>query len=148
MPVLFLAFVDAADRSRRSRMPWLRTYAAGLPVAMAAAALALSTRLPLAALTHPDAYQVDARTRAAERLLDRIPDRATVEADIGPISRLARRTTLYWLGGTQGVVPRYIALENAADPVPDPVAYAEQLHPDAKYTLLGKAGGYVVLRRM
>jgi hypothetical protein len=104
--------------------------------------------LPLATLTHPDTYTVDARTRAAERLLDRIPDRATVEANIGPISRLVRRTTVYWVGGTEGVVPRYLALENASDPVPDPIAYAEQLHPGAKYALVGNAGGYVVLRRM
>ncbi|WSS24347.1 DUF2079 domain-containing protein [Streptomyces sp. NBC_01190] len=159
MPVVFLALVDAAGavaaggpgdgKLRR----WARGYAGGMPLAAAAAAVALSTQLPLAGLTHTAAYTVDARTRAAERLLARIPDGATVEANVGPISSLVSRTNVYWLGGTKGVTPRYLALqgdvgENGEVRWPgDPVEYARELHPGARYGLLGKAGGYVVLRR-
>ena len=105
MPIVVLALVDAADRSRGSRMPWLRSYASGAPAAVAGAALALTLTLPLASLSHGDAYKVDARTKAIEQLLDRIPDGASVEANVGPISRLVSRTTVYWVGDTPGVVP-------------------------------------------
>ncbi|WP_433889827.1 DUF2079 domain-containing protein [Streptomyces sp. CA-111067] len=164
MPVVFLALVDAAERivrssprtSRRPRQPlssrraplrpFLRSYAAAAPVATVAAALALSTQLPLASLSHPAAYRVDARTKAVVGLLDRIPNGATVEANVGPISRLVRRTTVYWVGGTKGVTPDYLALEDSSGWVPDPVGYARQLHPAARYVMVGSAGGYVLLR--
>ena len=147
MPVVFLAMVDAAQRLRAGRRRWLRAYAGGVPVAMAGAAVALSTQLPVAELAHPGTYEVSGRVRAVERMLDRIPDGATVEADIGPLSRLVRRTTVYWTGGTKGeVVPQYMALENDGW-LKDPSAYARELHPGARYGVLVKGDGYVILRR-
>jgi uncharacterized membrane protein len=147
MPVVFLALVDAAALSRESRRPWLRSYASGAPAAVAGAALALTMTMPLWALTHGDAYKVDARTKAVEQVLDRIPDGATVEANVGPISRLVHRTTVYWVGDTPGVTPDYIAIDNTSGWVPDPLTYAKQLHPAATYTEVAGADGYVVLRR-
>ncbi|WP_141726556.1 DUF2079 domain-containing protein, partial [Actinacidiphila rubida] len=147
MPVVFLALVDAADRSRRSRMPWLRSYASGAPAAVAGAALALTLTLPLASLSHGATYKVDARTKAVEQLLGQIPDGATVEANVGPISRLVHRTTVYWIGDTPGVVPQYIAIDDTNGWVSDPAVYATQLHPGTKYSVVGNAEGYVVLRR-
>ncbi len=83
-----------------------------------------------------------------ERLLARIPDGATVEADIGPISRLTSRCRVFRLGDTQGVTPEYIALENIGDRYRDPVGYARQLHPLAEYDVAGETtGGYVLLQR-
>ena len=148
MPVVFLALVDAARRSRSSRMPWLRSYASGAPAAAAGAALALSAQLPLAGLTHASAYRVDARTRAVQRLLDRIPDGATVESDVGPLSSLVRRTTVYWIGGSQDVVPRYIALGDATDWRDDPVSHATALHPGFRYTVVANADNCLILRRV
>jgi len=139
--------VDAADRSRRSRMPWLRSYASGAPAAVAGAALALTLTLPLAALSHGETYKVDAHTKAVEKLLDQIPDGATVEANVGPISRLVHRTTVYWIGDTPGVVPQYIAIDNSSGWVPDPTVYATQLHPGTTYTMIANAEGYVIMRR-
>jgi hypothetical protein len=147
MPVVLLALVDAADRSRRSRMPWLRSYASGVPAAAAGAALALTLSMPLASLTHGDTYKVDARTTAVEKLLDRIPDGVTVEANVGPISHLVSRTTVYWVGDTPGVVPDYIAIDNSDGWAGDPATYATQLHPGVRYTVVGDVQGYVVLRR-
>ena len=57
------------------------------------------------------------------------------------------RTTVYWVGGTKGVVPQYIALDNSSGWVPDPVTYGSQLHPGATYSLIGSQEGYVILRR-
>ncbi|MEV6010147.1 DUF2079 domain-containing protein [Streptomyces sp. NPDC051976] len=158
MPVVFLAFVDAAfgltgkgaakdagdaGRSRRN----LVAYAAALPAAMAGAALALSTQLPVATLTHTDTYKVNAHTKAVEKLLDQIPSGSTVEANVGPISRLVHRTTVYWVGGSKGVVPDYMALDNGSGWVQDPVGYASQLHPQAHFAVIASAEGYVILHR-
>ena len=147
MPVVFLALVDAAVLSRESPRPWLRSYASGAPAAVAGAALALGLTMPLQSLTHADTYKVDAHTKAVEKLLDEIPDGATVEANVGPISRLVHRTTVYWVGDTPGVVPDYMAIDNSSGWVPDPLTYAKQLHPAATYTQIANAEGYVILHR-
>ncbi|SHL98791.1 DUF2079 domain-containing protein [Actinacidiphila paucisporea] len=152
MPVVFLAAVDraaaigAAGPGRRTP-PWLRSSVRALPAVMLGAALALSTQLPVADLTHRAAYQVDGPTRAAKRALAEIPNGATVEANVGPLSRLVRRTTVYWVGQTGSLAPDYLAFENRSDWLQDPVGYADQLHPQARYSLVADAGGYVVLRR-
>jgi hypothetical protein len=90
---------------------------------------------------------VDAHTKAVEKLLDEIPDGATVEANVGPISRLVHRTTVYWVGDTPGVVPDYMAIDNSSGWVPDPLTYAKQLHPAATYTQIANSEGYVILHR-
>ncbi|MFJ9028965.1 DUF2079 domain-containing protein [Streptomyces sp. NPDC102274] len=148
MPIVTLALVDAARRIRRSPRPWSRAYARHLPAAVAGAALALTTSLPLSALAEPDTYRVRPEVRAVERLLDRIPDEATVEANVGPISRLTSRCRVFWVGDTRGITPDYIALDNASGWVGDPPAYAKRLHPRGTYTVAGEAGGYVLLERV
>ncbi|MFH8898252.1 DUF2079 domain-containing protein [Streptomyces coeruleorubidus] len=145
MPVVFLALADALTTARHSPRAWLSSYAAQLPAAVAAAALALTTSLPLAQLTEAGTYRKPAAVSGVERLLARIPDGATVEADIGPISRLTSRCRVFWLGNTRGITPEYIALENIDGEYRDPVGYAGDLHPGAAYAVAGKANGYVVL---
>ncbi|MEE4544311.1 DUF2079 domain-containing protein [Streptomyces sp. V4-01] len=173
MPVVFLALVDAIaalgaveqDGSSGAvgggapggPRPWQRAgrrargltaaVAAGAPAATAGAALALCAQLPVAGLTHRATYTADARTRAVERMLDRIPDGATVESDVGPLGPLVRRTTVYWIGGTQGLAPQYIALADASAWLPDAAGTAGRLHPGVRYAVLAEAGGGVVLRR-
>nr|WP_236060410.1 DUF2079 domain-containing protein [Actinacidiphila acididurans] len=147
MPVVTLALVDAAARSRESSWPWLRSYAAGAPAAVAGAAVALTMSMPLWSLTQGATYKIDAHTKAVEKLLDEIPNGATVEANVGPISRLVHRTTVYWVGDTPGVTPDYIALDNTSGWVPDPATYARQLHPAATYTVIASSEGYVIMRR-
>ncbi|MEU0728716.1 DUF2079 domain-containing protein [Streptomyces sp. NPDC006140] len=147
MPVVVLALADALTTARLSTRAWLRSYAAQLPAAVAAAALALTTSLPLAQLTGAEIYRKPAAVSGVERLLARIPDGATVEANVGPISRLTSRCRVFWLGNTRGVTPEYIALENVDGTYRDPVGYARVLHPDAEYAVAGQANGYVVLQR-
>ncbi|MFF8846659.1 DUF2079 domain-containing protein [Streptomyces sp. NPDC015127] len=146
MPVLALALADAVDICRRSPRSWLRAYAFRLPAGTAAAALALTTTLPLAALTDPATYRRSDQVIAAERLLERIPDGASVEANIGPISRLAGRCRVFWVGGARGETPDYIALDNRDGGFPRPEEYAVTLHPGARYSLTGEAGGFLLLR--
>ncbi|MFC7306124.1 DUF2079 domain-containing protein [Streptomyces monticola] len=147
MPVVTLALVDAIDRSRRSARPWLRSYAAQLPLAVAAAALALSTTLPMATLTEAATYREGPGPAAAKELLKSIPDGASVEANIGPISQLTARCRVFWIGNTRGETPEFIALDNSRGKYKDPLQTARGLHPDATYEPAGSAGGYVLLRR-
>ncbi|MEU1514533.1 DUF2079 domain-containing protein [Streptomyces sp. NPDC005811] len=147
MPVVSLALADALPRARTSPRPWMRAYARQLPAAVASAALALTTTLPLSALTEAAAYEIPARVPRVERLLDRIPDGATVEANIGPATRLTSRCRVFWTGDTGSVTPDYLALDNTSHWIRDIDAYARQLHPDAAYAVLDAAYGYVVLER-
>ncbi len=147
MPVVTLALADALATTQRSPRPWLRSYTLHLPAAVTAAALALTTTLPLSTLTEATAYRTPARVTAIERLLARIPDGATVESNIGPISRLTSRCRVFWLSNTQGVTPHFIALDNSSGEYRDVQAYAQQLHPRADYAIIGTAHGYVLLER-
>ncbi|GAA0339073.1 DUF2079 domain-containing protein [Streptomyces blastmyceticus] len=148
MPIVFIALTDALTGAGRSRRPWLRSYANHLPGAVLAAALALTASLPLYSLTQGGTYRVPDSVRAAEQLLGRIPDDATVESDVGPISRLAGRCRVFWIGDTRGITPDYVAQHVLDGRTPaDLIADAEKLHPGARYTLLGSDGGYAVLQR-
>ncbi|MET9545604.1 DUF2079 domain-containing protein [Streptomyces sp. NPDC006627] len=147
MPVVMLALVDAVGIFRRGGRRWLREYADRLPACAAAAALALTTSLPLAGLTEAKTYEKSGQVSAVERMLERVPDGATVEANIGPISRLTSRARVFWVGSARPVVPRYIALDVRSGWTKDPVAYAEKLHPGAEYVAEDTAYGYVLLRR-
>ncbi|MER6049774.1 DUF2079 domain-containing protein [Streptomyces sp. NPDC001793] len=148
MPVVFLALVDALPRALASARPWMRSYAHHLPAAVLAAALALTTTLPLARLTEAATYRTPPEIPAAERLLDRIPDGATVESDIRPLSRLTGRTRVYWTGDTGGLAPGYIAAQLHDDhSAEQALADAEARHPRSTYVMLGTAADLVVLRR-
>lgn len=147
MPIVTLALVDALPAARHSARPWLRSYAFHLPAAVAAAALALTASLPLSALTEADAYRVPDRVTAVERLLDTVPDGATVESNIGPTARLASRCRVFWIGRAKGLTPDYIVFNNSSRWVKDVPGYTRQLHPSAQYELRGLVQGYVLLKR-
>ncbi|MFI1969747.1 hypothetical protein BLA24_15980 [Streptomyces cinnamoneus] len=149
MPVVFVALADALATAYDSRRPWLRRYAAQLPAAVVAAACALSVSLPLYSLTMPDTYRIPPGVKAAERLLDRIPDGATVETDVGPISRLVNRCRVFWIGDTRGIDPDYVAQHRGDGRTDaDLVAEAQRMHPGAEYAPVGNEGGYTVLKRI
>ncbi|MFD6112920.1 DUF2079 domain-containing protein [Streptomyces yangpuensis] len=149
MPVVALALVDAIDTVRRGDRPWLRSYALQLPTAVLAASLALAmTSMPTAKLTEAATYEKPDRVVAIEKLLDRIPDGATVEADTTPLTRLTSRCRVLWIGGSKGVVPDWITIDNGNKWAgEDPAVYAGQLHPGERYTVVGEAGGIVLMQR-
>ncbi|MET9967369.1 DUF2079 domain-containing protein [Streptomyces sp. NPDC006356] len=147
MPIVTLAFVDALDTARHSTRAWLRSYVEHLPAAVAAASVALTTSLPLAALTESEIYRKPARVTAVERLLAQVPDDASVEANIAPISRLTSRCRVFWISNTRGIDPDFIALDNSRKRYSDVEAYARELHPDARYVVTGTAYGVVLLER-
>ncbi|KIF78952.1 membrane protein [Streptomyces sp. 150FB] len=148
MPVLALALADALTAVRDSPRRWLWGYANRLPACAAAAALALTTALPLSALTDPATYRKSPEVSAREAMLRRIPDGSTVESDVGPISQLTSRCRVFWVGDAKPVRPDFIAVDNVSGWLKDPPGYARQLHPDARYTVVGSAGGYLLLQRV
>ncbi|MEU6330659.1 DUF2079 domain-containing protein [Streptomyces sp. NPDC047049] len=148
MPVVFLALIDALPGARVSARPWLRSYAHHLPAAVVAVALALTTTLPLARLTEGATYRTPPDAIAAEKLLARIPDGASVESDIRPLSRLAGRTRAFWIGDTGGLSPEYVAVQLRDNRTPhQALADAAARHPKSTYVLLGSAGDLLVFHR-
>ena len=148
MPVVFLALVDALAHTRVSPRPWLRAYALHLPTAVLAATLALTTTLPLSRLTEDATYRKPAPVTAAEHLLDKIPDGASVESDIRPLSRLTSRTRVFWMGDTRGIAPDYIAVQLRDGRTPQQaLADAAHRHPKSTYVPLGGAADLVVFHR-
>ncbi|MFF4244095.1 DUF2079 domain-containing protein [Streptomyces sp. NPDC001822] len=150
MPVVFLAMADGIRRSRDSKRPWLVSYAnVAVPVA-AAIAVALTQHLPFRELLRPETYRADARTHAAEEALRYIPVGARVETDITLMAHLTADRTVYWIGGAPGTAPDVVAINldfGWSRPIDDPVKYAQQLHPEARYRITREAGPFVVMER-
>ncbi|MGW5941735.1 DUF2079 domain-containing protein [Streptomyces celluloflavus] len=148
MPMVFLALADALAHTRLSARPWLRTYALHLPAAVLAAALALTTTLPMSRLTEAAAYRKPSVIADAERLLEKIPDGATVEADIRPLSRLTGRARVFWIGDNRIPAPEYVAVQLRDNRTPQQaLADTAARHPNATYVPLGGAADIVVFRR-
>jgi hypothetical protein len=109
------------------------------------------TRYAFKDLVNPATYQPSPRAQGADRVLAQIPDGATVESDLGLISKLTSRTDVFYVGSASPVVPQYFLVDDTAGwnpPLPDPVRYAESLHPGATYVLVTAADGYRLLRRV
>ncbi|MQY04787.1 DUF2079 domain-containing protein [Actinomadura macrotermitis] len=146
MPIVMLALVDAIVRARASERPWLRIYAHHLPALTLGAALTLSTTMPLASLTHTSAYRRGPVGEAAARVLAGIPDGATVESDSRPAAYLTNRCRVFWIGGTDGITPRYIVSFDPGQTRESMLEYARRLHPDASYTVAAAERGLWMLR--
>ncbi|MGW1880884.1 DUF2079 domain-containing protein [Streptomyces sp. NPDC001970] len=93
MPIVFAAFVDALVR-RRSNARSLRRYLAG----SAAMTALILPQFPLWQLTQPATWRTDPRVAVAHRLMDRIPDGATVQANNELVPQLSNRTSVSLYG--------------------------------------------------
>ena len=151
MPIVFAALVDGAVRARRGRWRPLRWYARAAPTLALLIGLFFCTRYPFKDLVDPVTYQPSPRAQAAERVLSKIPDDATVETDLGLIARLTQRTRVFWVGSAAPVVPQFVLIDDQAGwnpPLPDAVQYAQSLHPGTTYELVQEGGGYRLMRRV
>lgn len=93
MPVVFAAFVDALAR-RGTTTAGLRRYLAGA----AGVCVLLLPVHSLGQLFQPAFWRTDPRVAVAQRLMDRIPDGATVQASDGLVPHLANRTSVSLYG--------------------------------------------------
>ena len=151
MPIVFAALIDGVVRARRGRWRPLRWYARAAPTLALLVGLFLCTRYAFLDLVDPATYRPSLRAPAAERILSKIPDGATVETDIGLMARLTHRTRVFLIGGAAPVVPQFVLIDDYAGwnpPLPDPVKYAESLHPGTTYLLVDASDGYTLIRRV
>ncbi|MFE6496766.1 DUF2079 domain-containing protein [Streptomyces sp. NPDC057748] len=88
MPIVFAAFIDALIRRNPSRNS-LRRYLAG----SAAITLLVLPQYPFWQLVQPATWRDDPRIAVAHRLMDRIPDGATVQASNELVPQLTNRTS-------------------------------------------------------
>ena len=157
MPIVFAALVDGVVRARRGRWPVLRWYARAAPALVLLVGVFLCTgwapmeRVALKDLVKPATYQPNARAEAADQILSKIPDGASVETDLGLLTQLTSRAQVFWVGSAAPVVPQFVLIDDAAGwnpPHPDPVRFAESLHPGTTYELAQARDGYWLMRRV
>jgi hypothetical protein len=157
MTIVFAALVDGVVRARRGRWRALRWYARAAPalVVLVGVFLCVSPwpmeRAALRDLVKPATYQPNARAEAAADILSKIPDGASVETDLGLLTQLTSRAQVFWVGRAAPAVPQFVLIDDRAGwspPLPDPVKYAESLHPGTAYELAQARDGYWLMRRV
>jgi uncharacterized membrane protein len=150
MPIVFAALIDGVMRARNDSWRPLRWYARAAPALALLVGLFLCTRFPFRDLVNPATYQASPRAQAAERILSKIPDGATVETDLGLINMLPHRTRVFFVGRAAPVVPEFVLIANTTQSptMADPVKYASVLHPGRRYVLVLAEGGYTLVRRV
>jgi uncharacterized membrane protein len=150
MPIVFAALIDGVRRARRDSWKPLRVYARAAPTLALLVGLFLTSRFSFHQLVDPATYRASPRAPAAERILSKIPDGATVETDLGLINMLPHRTQVFFVGMAAPVVPEYVLIANTAQnpAMADPVRYATILHPGKTYVLVHSEDGFTLVRRV
>jgi len=149
MPIVFAALIDGAVRARRDSWRPVRWYARAAPTLALLVGMFLCTRYPFRDLVDPATYQPSPRAQAAEQILSKIPDGATVETDLGLLAQLTHRTRVFFVGMAAPVVPQFVLISHTDEnQTPDPAAYAESLHPGKTYVLVLAEDGYTLVRRV
>ncbi|AEV83101.1 hypothetical protein ACWT_2082 [Actinoplanes sp. SE50] len=151
MPVMMLAFVDGLTRRRPAAD---RTGAAATRLVLVASLAVtgfLLPRYPLAQLASAPIWRGDPRGTAAHRVLDLIPDGATVSAANRLVPQLTGRTTVTLFGlDYPGPAPRYVVVDLEVDDWPLPrdirLARVEALVA-AGYRTVTRDSGFVLLER-
>ncbi|MFF4351588.1 DUF2079 domain-containing protein [Streptomyces sp. NPDC001530] len=153
MPIVFAAFIDALVRRGTSGRS-LRRYLAG------SAAITLMTfpNFALFQLTQPDTWRTDPRVAVAHRLMDKIPDGATVQVSNELAPQLINRTSVGVYGSQDGRPdPQWIMVDtwvpdNARGWPGEPLSVeaekwrlADDRH--AGYDLVADRDGFVLLHR-
>jgi hypothetical protein len=151
MPIVFVALVDGLLRARRDRRRPLPGFVDAAPFMALLVGLTLCTHSAFRDLVNPATYRPDHRGQTASRILSKIPDGATVEADFGVMAMLTNRTRVLRMGSAGPVVPDFFMIDalSRLDPPPrDPVGFAESLHPDATYVVVDDGDGLTLMRRV
>lgn len=150
MPIALCAALDAVARLRASRHDPLRHYSTYAPTVMVVVAAMLIPQLSLGKLADPGANFPIGRSAAADGALSAVPSGASVESDIGLMSYLVDRTTVYWIGNANPV-PDYLAIDLRGGGLPQEwnsiETVEQQLHPGASFRTVYSRDGYEVARR-
>jgi len=149
MPIVFVALIDAIQRSRQSKHRSLRLAARWAPVAAGAVAIALLPFFPLRTLVLPAGYAAPlaAEARAA---LSVIPAGASVDSDKLLINYLVDDHPVAWLWRTGNPPPDCLAAgvatlgENGIDGF---AALSEDRYPGERYRLVHEGEQYAIACR-
>jgi len=149
MPIVFAAFIEALIRSR-SNVSSVSRYVAGA----VAVSLLLLPQYPLWELVQPATWRHDPRVAVAQKLMDRIPRNATVQASTYLVPHLTNRTSVSLYGWSQSRPdPEWIMVDTWVAPALRwPLDYATEkamLDRDRAhgYRVAADVSGFVLLRR-
>ncbi|HEU4999552.1 MAG TPA: DUF2079 domain-containing protein [Lapillicoccus sp.] len=152
MPVVFGAAIEAVERLARSERPAARWYARAVPLALAGIAVTLFATSSAADLARPSAWAETPRQRALASALAAIPPGAVVQSDLGLLSHLVGRNTVYWVGHGNDPPPGYIVVDAGAGWTPPPLDslpdYFAELHPGHTWQVVSAVDGVVVLQQV
>ncbi|MFD0268746.1 DUF2079 domain-containing protein [Streptomyces sp. NPDC127106] len=149
MPILFAAFVEALHR-RGTTAAGLRRYLLGA----AGVCLLMLPSHALGQLLQPPFWKTDPRVAVAHRVMDRIPDGATVQASDYLVPHLVHRTSVSLFGWADSRPdPEWIVLDTriAAElrwplnPIDESIALAEAR--GRGYRTVAEESGFLLLSR-
>ena len=138
MPILFVAMIDAL--SKRPKLQW--------PAVVLGAAIGgyLLAGGPVAQLFESETWQQSPRTEALHQAIEKIPEDAVVETDIGALKYLtSSHDNVYWIGSIGDVVPDYILLDRNVS-AHDIVAHGAE-H-GGNFEIIFEQDGYTVAKRV
>jgi len=119
---------------------------------MAAFAIVLAFRFPVAGQWSPQTYQISAHVRAERAAVAMVPAGTTVESTLTMLAPLASRDTTFWIGTAGNPVPRYIVYDATssgyAKPPTDILGFVDQRHPGVMYQMIFKLDKVYVFRRI
>jgi hypothetical protein len=105
---------------------------------------------PAAVIAQPLAWSTTPRDRALDAAVREIPRGAVVQSDLGLLTHVAGRTTVYWYGMADAPAPDYIVTDTGAGwdpPSPeDRAAYFAKVYPGRAWEVVSAADDVVVLR--
>lgn len=152
MPVAAIAGIDVMGRV--DWMGWTRRVGVVAMVAVTALSVVPNDLIHSAVAKYltPAGRQTTDRTRAAERVLARVPPGATVDADIGLITQLVSRRDVRWIGTeTVDGPPDWIVLDHdPASNIHSPTSainYAAERYADHRYVIALDVWPFEVARR-
>jgi predicted membrane protein len=149
MPIALTALLDVAARWG-VQLAWRRWTARAVAAVPVVLMLVIAPRLPLWDLTSDYYGREPLRAQAAHKVLDTVPQDATVETDLGLLAYLVPRATVSWVGTSQGA-PDYVVVDRYSPawggrPPADAAVWASE-RTKVGYTLVLNEGGYQVARR-
>ena len=151
IPVAFCAMLDGLRLVRASRRRWMRWYGRVAPAVAVVVAAVLMPSLPLFAMLAPSGWAPSSRAAAAVAVLDRVPEGAVVESDIGLMSYLVDDHEVFWIGN-DNPTPDCILIDLRAGGTPgewgEVLAVATLLHPETPFAVRYDRLGYQLACRV
>lgn len=137
MPIVFIAMIDMFVQK-----PTLRWPSAAIAVGVA---IWMWPGSAFSQLAEPETWEVGARGESAYKALAHIPEGSYVEADIGLLSHLVNKHTVYWRGTIGDAQPDYIIFDRGYS-TDDIILYGWEAH-NKEFSVVYDDGTFIIARR-